>query len=98
MTANILKQDPNRKRFKRTLIYYDTDTQYAKKYKNRNLELQILATLSVYWNFNNNKKHPKSSFLNDLMYGALLHCLWPNKWGHTIQQVTLDTDLYIQAC
>ena len=42
MTANILKQDPNRERFKRTLIYYDLDTQYAKKYKNRNLELQIL--------------------------------------------------------
>ena len=29
MTASILKQDPNTKRFKRTLIYYDTDTQYA---------------------------------------------------------------------
>ena len=29
MTASILKQDPNTKRFKRTLIYFDTDTQYA---------------------------------------------------------------------
>ena len=29
MTASVLKQDPNTKRFKRTLIYYDTDTQYA---------------------------------------------------------------------
>ena len=28
-TASILKQDPNIKRFKRTLIYYDMDTQYA---------------------------------------------------------------------
>ena len=27
MTASVLKQDPNTKRFKRTLIYYDTDTQ-----------------------------------------------------------------------
>ena len=42
MTANILKQGPDRKRFKRMLIYYNMDTQYAKKYKNRNLELQIL--------------------------------------------------------
>ena len=29
MAASVLKQDPNTKRFKRTLIYYDTDTQYA---------------------------------------------------------------------
>ena len=29
MTASVLKQDPNTKRFKRTLIYYDTSTQYA---------------------------------------------------------------------
>ena len=31
MTASVLKQDPNTKRFKRMLIYYDTetDTQYA---------------------------------------------------------------------
>ena len=29
MTASILKQDPNTKRFKRTLIYFDMDTQYA---------------------------------------------------------------------
>ena len=28
MTASVLKQHPNTKRFKRTLIYYDTDTQY----------------------------------------------------------------------
>ena len=33
MTASILKQDPNTKRFKRTLLYYDTDTQYAKANK-----------------------------------------------------------------
>ena len=26
MTASVLKQDPNTKRFKRTLIYFDTDT------------------------------------------------------------------------
>ena len=25
-TANVLKQDPNIKRFKRTLIYFDTET------------------------------------------------------------------------
>ena len=29
MTASILKQDPNTKRFKPTLIYFNTDTQYA---------------------------------------------------------------------
>ena len=29
MPVSILKQDPNTKRFKRTLIYFDTDTQYA---------------------------------------------------------------------
>ena len=29
MTAIVLKQDPNTKRFKRTLIYFATDTQYA---------------------------------------------------------------------
>ena len=29
MTASVLKQDPNTKRFKGTLIYFDTDTQYA---------------------------------------------------------------------
>ena len=29
MTASVLKQDPNRKRFKQTLIYFDTDTQYT---------------------------------------------------------------------
>ena len=29
MTAHILKQDPNTKGFKRTLIYYDMDIQYA---------------------------------------------------------------------
>ena len=29
MTASILKQDPNtQKKFKRTLIYFNTDTQY----------------------------------------------------------------------
>ena len=29
MTASVLKQDPNTKKFKRTLIYFNTDTQYA---------------------------------------------------------------------
>ena len=29
MTASVLKGDPNRKRFKLTLIYFNTDTQYA---------------------------------------------------------------------
>ena len=29
MTASVLKQDPNTKRFKRTLIYFNTGTQYA---------------------------------------------------------------------
>ena len=29
MTASVLKQDPNTKRFKRMLIYFNTDTQYA---------------------------------------------------------------------
>ena len=29
MTANVLKQDPNTKKFKWTLIYFNTDTQYA---------------------------------------------------------------------
>ena len=29
MTASVLKQDPNRKRFRQTLIYFNTDTQYA---------------------------------------------------------------------
>ena len=29
MTASILKQDPNTERFKRMLIYFNTDTQYA---------------------------------------------------------------------
>ena len=28
MTASVLKQDPNIKRFKRTIIYFNTDTQY----------------------------------------------------------------------
>ena len=29
VTTSILKHDPNTKRFKRTLTYYGTDTQYA---------------------------------------------------------------------
>ena len=29
MTASVLKQDPNTKRFKRMLIYFNTDTQHA---------------------------------------------------------------------
>ena len=29
MTASVLKQDPNTKKFTRTLIYYDKDVQYA---------------------------------------------------------------------
>ena len=29
MTASVLKQNPNTKEFKRTLIYYDMDIQYA---------------------------------------------------------------------
>ena len=29
MTASVLKQDPNTKTFKRMLIYFNTDTQYA---------------------------------------------------------------------
>ena len=29
MTASVLKQDPNTKRFKRMLIYFNTDTQYV---------------------------------------------------------------------
>ena len=28
MTASVLKQDPNTKKFKQTLIYFNTDTQY----------------------------------------------------------------------
>ena len=28
MSASVLKQDPNTKRFKRTLIYFENDTQY----------------------------------------------------------------------
>ena len=30
MIASFLKQDPNTNRLKRTLIYFDTGTQYAK--------------------------------------------------------------------
>ena len=33
MTASVLTQDPNTKRFKQTLIYFNTDTQYAKSVK-----------------------------------------------------------------
>ena len=29
MTTSVLKQDPNTKRFKSALIYFDTGTQYA---------------------------------------------------------------------
>ena len=29
MTASVLKQDPNTKRFQRMLIYFNMDTQYA---------------------------------------------------------------------
>ena len=29
MTASVLKQDPNIKKFKQTLIYFNTDTQFA---------------------------------------------------------------------
>ena len=29
MIASVLKQNPNTKIFKRTLIYFDTDTQYV---------------------------------------------------------------------
>ena len=29
MTASILKQDPDTKRFKQTLVYFNMDTQYA---------------------------------------------------------------------
>ena len=35
MTASVLKQDPNTKRFKRTLIYFNTDTQYGNFRGNR---------------------------------------------------------------
>ena len=33
MTASVLTQDPNTKVFKQTLIYFKTDTQYAKTVK-----------------------------------------------------------------
>ena len=43
MTASVLKQDPNTKRFKRTLIYLNTDTKNAKKkYKKRPKDLETL--------------------------------------------------------
>ena len=34
MTASVLKQDPNTKRFKRTLIYFNSDTQDANNLPN----------------------------------------------------------------
>ena len=34
MTATILKQDPNTKKFKQMLIYFNTDTKYAKLWGN----------------------------------------------------------------
>ena len=57
MAASVLKQDPNTKRFKRTLIYFNTDTQYAhfrgtdirsKTMKNERKRLIILFWLSFY--------------------------------------------------
>ena len=33
MTASVLKQAPNAKRFKRTLVYLNTGTQYANMYR-----------------------------------------------------------------
>ncbi|MCB4784616.1 MAG: hypothetical protein LGB69_08545 [Sulfurovum sp.] len=34
LTASILKQDPNTESFKQTLIYFNTDTQYAQFWGN----------------------------------------------------------------
>ena len=52
MTGSVLKQDPNTKRFKRTLIYFNTDTQYVsvdvKEHlqKLKALSMHFLADLS----------------------------------------------------
>ena len=39
MTASVLKQDPNTKRFKRTLIYFDTDWSDTNRCSVLNLEV-----------------------------------------------------------
>ena len=49
MTASVLKQDPNTKRFKRTLIYFDTDTRYANIRENPD---KIVFSLSLFIVFN----------------------------------------------
>ena len=43
MTAGVLKQDPNTKRFKRTLVYFNTGTQYANMYR-----IMRIENMSIY--------------------------------------------------
>ena len=45
MTASVLKRDPHakKKRFKRTLIYFNTDTQYAHFYGKKQQQQQLTA-------------------------------------------------------
>ena len=63
MTASVLKQDPNTKRFEGTLIYFDTDTQYANVRGNPLYQ-------AIKWHINSLIKGQKSVRLNLFVFGS----------------------------
>jgi len=65
MTGSVLKQDPKRKRFKRTPIYYDTDTQYA--IFRGNLSQATKRHLTVKWSKTMKNDKEAYLFLVDLL-------------------------------
>ena len=68
MTASILKQDPNTKRFKRMLIYFNRDTLYA-HFGGAEGERESMLSFGIWIhekkkenNNNNNKKQTENLF------------------------------------
>ena len=63
MTASVLKQNPNTKRFKRTLIYFYTDTQYANFRGNLALYQATKRDLNSRKTVKNDEKLKKKTYL-----------------------------------
>ena len=89
MTASVLKQDSNTKRFKRTLIYLNTDTQYT-HFRGNPLYQATKRHLNNRQTVKNDEKLMKKTYLVLVEFLQLVRCLedsWKSDFPESLHTV-----------
>ena len=95
MTASVLKQDPNTKRFKRTLIYFNTDTQYA-NFARKSLYQATKRHLNNRQTVKNDDRSQKNTYLVLVELLQLVRCL--DEFWHLCVNVKMNKCWFEPFC